>query len=211
MASKNKHRPTSKQQSKMGTAPQQSRVTQQSFTQASSDIQTTSPQLVFGSTSGAVVVPPVFEKAARIGKSAVLDGRPTKLPVILKDESIGRKENRRGKQRENEAADTIVKNGYNITHNPEIQGKKNPDYIIDGKIYDCYSPSLHREIPLIVKKIITKVNSGQAARIVLNLDDWKGKRTYHRDVRRLKDSIREASIDGLKGVMIVRRGTVTQL
>jgi hypothetical protein len=42
--------------------------------------------------------------------------------------------------RENEAADVLAKYGYVVEQNPTMPGSKNPDYLIEGKIFDCYSP-----------------------------------------------------------------------
>ena len=49
--------------------------------------------------------------------------------------------NTRGLMRENESADILVKNGYDVEQNPDVQGtNKNPDYRVNGEIYDNYAP-----------------------------------------------------------------------
>lgn len=54
---------------------------------------------------------------------------------------------RRSLIRENEAAETIAKNGYNIEQDPVIEGTtRNPDYLIEGEIFDCYSPAENTKV-----------------------------------------------------------------
>ncbi|WP_218031493.1 CdiA C-terminal domain-containing protein [Paenibacillus kobensis] len=51
------------------------------------------------------------------------------------------KDNIRALERENEAAEILAKNGYKVEQNPNVPNTtKNPDYKIEGKIFDCYSP-----------------------------------------------------------------------
>lgn len=50
-------------------------------------------------------------------------------------------ETKRSLSRENEAADILVKNGYDVEQNPKISDtSKDPDYLINETIFDCYSP-----------------------------------------------------------------------
>ena len=78
--------------------------------------------------------------------------------------------------RENEATETIARNGYSIEQNPIVEGTtRNPDYSIEGEIFDCYSPAKNTKIRNIASTIEEKViEKGQANRVVLNLDDWNG-------------------------------------
>ena len=65
---------------------------------------------------------------------------------------------KRSLMRENEAAETIAKNGYNIEQNPVIEGTtRNPDYIIEGEIFDCYSPAENTKIRNVASTIEEKV------------------------------------------------------
>lgn len=49
--------------------------------------------------------------------------------------------------RENEAAETLAKNGYEVEQNPIVKGtNRNPDYIIEGEIFDCYAPSKNKSV-----------------------------------------------------------------
>ena len=78
--------------------------------------------------------------------------------------------------RENEAADTIAKNGYDIEQNPKVEGTtRDPDYRIESEIFDCYSPAGQTSTRNIASTISEKViKKGQTKRVVLNLDDWNG-------------------------------------
>lgn len=76
--------------------------------------------------------------------------------------------------RENESAETLAKNGYNVEQNPQVPGNKRPDYKIEGKVFDCYSPQDGTSVRNIASGIQKKVEAGQTNRIVLNLDDWHG-------------------------------------
>lgn len=73
--------------------------------------------------------------------------------------------------RENQAADILAEKGYIVEQNPGmLPNGKNPDYKIEGRYFDCLSPKSNN-IDQIRKGISRKVRSGQADRIVLNLDD----------------------------------------
>lgn len=50
-------------------------------------------------------------------------------------------ETRRAVTRQNESAEELAQKGYDVEHAPQVSGRKNPDYRINGKIFDCYSPS----------------------------------------------------------------------
>ena len=114
---------------------------------------------------------------------------------------------KRSLMRENEAAETIAKNGYNIEQNPVIEGTtRNPDYIIEGEIFDCYSPDENTKIRNIASTIEEKViTKGQTERVVLNLDDWKG------DVNALVKQLNDYPIEGLKEVIVVQNGSVQSI
>ena len=114
---------------------------------------------------------------------------------------------KRSLMRENEAAETIAKNGYNIEQKPVIEGTtRNPDYIIEGEIFDCYSPAENTKIRNVASTIEEKViKKGQTERVVLDLDDWKG------DVNALVKQLNDYPIEGLKEVIVVHNGSVQSI
>jgi len=82
--------------------------------------------------------------------------------------------------RQNQAADLLADNGYDIKMLPEnmvdnpygIVPGKFPDYLIDGVPFDCFSPET-ANVYNIWRTVQTKTVN-QARRIVLNLDGFPG-------------------------------------
>jgi len=89
----------------------------------------------------------------------------------------GCQENKRSLQRENESADRLVENGYNVEQNPLIKTTDNlregaqPDYRINGEIFDNYAPNNKADVEQIRNQISRKVKRKQTYRIIINLDD----------------------------------------
>ena len=82
-------------------------------------------------------------------------------------------DNVRALERENEAAEILAKNGYHVEQNPNVPNTtKNPDYKIEGEIFDCYSPKPNTSPRNIGSDIQGKVEAGQTDRVVLNLSDY---------------------------------------
>jgi len=108
----------------------------------------------------------------------------------------------RSLQRENESADILSQSGYKVEQNPNVSGPKNPDYKIEGRIFDNYAPSTKnpRNIWSLLKK--SKIDTGQADRIVLNLEDSAV------DLKILKKQFNDWSMSGLKEVIVIKNGQV---
>ena len=81
-------------------------------------------------------------------------------------------ETRRGLYRENESADVVYAAGHSVEQKPIIEGRTNPDYIIDGEIFDNYAP-ITENLRTIHDTVSRKVQRNQAENIVLNLRDSK--------------------------------------
>jgi hypothetical protein len=97
-------------------------------------------------------------------KSGVPTGRPAKISPKDDDSTV------RSLTRENESARTLADAGFNIEQKPEVPGLKNPDYLIEGRIFDCCAPNTDN-LRNIASRIMEKVEEGQTSRVVLNLDD----------------------------------------
>ncbi|MDL9998624.1 hypothetical protein QTI24_08440 [Variovorax sp. J22P240] len=111
----------------------------------------------------------------------------------------------RSLQRENESAEAPANSGFHVEQNPRVEGPKNPDYKINGAIYDNYAPETSN-VRNIWTTIQQKVSSGQAGNIVLNLSDSAA------DLSRLKEQFAKFPINGLEGILIVDRlGSVMKL
>ena len=111
--------------------------------------------------------------------------------------------------RQNEAADTLANMGYRVEMLPEtnggsgygLQSEANPDYIIEGQVFDAYAPTTGN-IGNIWFTIYDKVQR-QAERIVLILDDTT---VTVNDVQNYFD---ENSIPNLKEIFILVDGKLT--
>ncbi len=123
--------------------------------------------------------------------NAVSKGRKTKISSKDNLETI------RSLTRENESADILAKIGYDVEQNPKVDGPKNPDYKINGKVFDNYSPGANKSPRGIMSKIEDKIISGQTERIVLNLSDWKG------NINDLIKQIKDWPIKGLKEIIAI--------
>jgi hypothetical protein len=127
------------------------------------------------------------------------DGTPTR---IRDNESP---ENKLALQRENESAQILARKGYQVEQNPSTPGDKNPDYRIEGEIFDNYAPT-SGNARNIADTIEDKVTSGQADRIVLNLTD------SNVDLDRMRAQLRDWPIEGLKEVKVIdKNGNVVDL
>lgn len=103
----------------------------------------------------------------------------------------------RSHELENEAADILARAGYDVEQNRRVPPHK-PDYHIEGKVFDCYSPRPGTSVRNIAEREIRrKVERGQADRIVLNLTDWDG------DVDDLREQLTNYPVPGLKEIMII--------
>jgi hypothetical protein len=121
-----------------------------------------------------------------------LTGRPT--PARANDKDA---ENLRAIERENESARILAENGYDVEQNPVARlNRKNPDYKLNGEYADCYAPSTGN--PRSIRDAVAKkVNTGQADRIVLNLDDSRV------TLETLRKQLSEGPIADLKEIIII--------
>ena len=100
-------------------------------------------------------------------------GKLSGIRTIIK----GSKDHERSLQRENESADRLMENGYNVEQNPLIKTTDNiregaqPDYRINGEIFDNYAPNNKADVEQIRNQISRKVKRKQTYRIIINLDD----------------------------------------
>ncbi|MCO6555559.1 MAG: hypothetical protein J6572_11205 [Gilliamella sp.] len=132
--------------------------------------------------------------SAKAGKEAMgsLTGQQTKLPPNASAENI------RSLQRENESAKILSKNGYHVEQNPMTSGIKNPDYKINGEIFDNYAPS-SSNIRNIWREVDKKVQKGQTNSVVINLADSKA------TVADLQKQFKDWPIKGLNKVIVIDR------
>ncbi|OXA72595.1 hypothetical protein B0A56_13720 [Flavobacterium columnare NBRC 100251 = ATCC 23463] len=106
--------------------------------------------------------------------------------------------------RENEAADILAKKGYDIEQNPNISNTtKNPDYKIEGEIFDCYSPyNSSKSVRNIWTEVKSKIDAKQTERVVINLKNWDG------EISNLQKQFTDYPVENLKELMIIDKNNV---
>jgi Contact-dependent growth inhibition CdiA C-terminal domain len=128
-------------------------------------------------------------------------GRPQGKPEgVRKQDDL---ETQRGIQRQNESADTLAKAGYKVEQLPKskVQGQKNPDFRIEGEIFDAYSPNTPKASN-IAKALQNKINRGQASRFVLNLEDSGV------TLADLQSQLQTYPIKGLEEIVVIKNGEI---
>ncbi|MEU8300885.1 hypothetical protein AB0C04_26815 [Micromonospora sp. NPDC048909] len=121
---------------------------------------------------------------------------------------------------ENQCADTIAEQGYLVHQNPtqheildawRITGdvgdpKRSPDYLIEGHVFDCYSPMGPTSPRAVSSAVSRKVTRSQTQRVVLNLHDWRG------DLGALRQQFEKWPVPGLKElVAVTQTGRIVQI
>ncbi len=123
-------------------------------------------------------------------------------------------ETKRSLIRENHSADVLANNGYDVEQNPSIPGTtKKPDYNLRRYgdpnepyvTYDNYAPASGTSVRSIWRTVERKIQSGQAEGAVINLND------SNVSFAELQAQFSQWPIPGLKGVLVIRGRTVSQL
>lgn len=105
--------------------------------------------------------------------------------------------------RENESADILVKNGFNVEQNPTVSGAKNPDYRVNGEIVDNYAPATG-SVRNMWTYVQGKANAGQAPNVVINLADSPA------TVDAVTQQFTNYKIPGLQRIVLIdQNGTVS--
>ncbi|WP_395856397.1 hypothetical protein [Cystobacter fuscus] len=105
---------------------------------------------------------------------------------------------------ENESADILARQGYEVEQNPKVPGSRNPDYKIEGRIFDNYAPSTSRPRNIWSEVDGNKVNPNppktrQADRIVINLRDSDV------DIAALQGQFKDWVMPNLKEVLVITK------
>jgi len=105
-------------------------------------------------------------------------------------------------QLQDEAAHTLAQNGYDVLRKPPVKPNgKNPDYQIEGRYFDCYSPR-NPNPRNIWREVQNKVKEGQADRIVVNLDNSSV------DLSALREQFAKWPIENLREVFFIKGGKI---
>jgi hypothetical protein len=110
----------------------------------------------------------------------------------------------RGLARENDSADVLARRGYDVEQNPKTPGKKNPDFRIEGRIFDNMAPGAGN-LRSVWNHVGRKVARGQTDRIVLNLSD------SHITLHDAATQFSSWPIPGLKELIVVHGDHVVHL
>lgn len=125
--------------------------------------------------------------------------RGSKTEIMPNDDA----ETTRGKTRENESAEILAGKGYNVEQNPDVPGMENPDYRIEGRIFDCYAPSNPKAYN-IAESIRLKVERGQTQRIILYLDDSEVL------LEELRQQLNSNPIAALREIIVLKSGEIIE-
>jgi hypothetical protein len=133
---------------------------------------------------------------------------PDRRPSGPATELQGTAANKEDLRRENETAKVLAEAGYDIEQNPATTSNgKNPDYLIEGEVWDCYSPrgSSTRTIHTAIREKVGRGGEDQQAdRIILNLDACGA------SVAEIRARLERSPIRRLREIKIVKDGNVTQ-
>ncbi|ARJ40940.1 Contact-dependent inhibition of growth factor CdiA [Pantoea alhagi] len=115
------------------------------------------------------------------------------------------KENIRSLNRENESAQILSQSGFQVEQNPYISGNKNPDYRINGEVFDNYAPK-SSNVRNIYSEVKRKVTSGQTNNVVINMSDTKA------SLPALQNQLSQWPIIGLEKVIVIdKSGNVIRI
>jgi contact-dependent growth inhibition (CDI) system CdiA-like toxin len=107
-------------------------------------------------------------------------------------------ETERGRRRENESAQVYAEHGFDVEQNPSFPGAKDPDFRIEGKIFDSFAPARGKSVRNIWSVARGKVADDQTRRVSLNLDDSDV------SIDQLKEQFGRWHIQDLEEVIVVR-------
>ncbi|MBZ8327737.1 hemagglutinin repeat-containing protein [Escherichia coli] len=96
----------------------------------------------------------------------ILSGRVTQIDPAMSKEQV------RSLNRENESARILSQSGFSVEQNPYVSGNKNPDFKINGEIFDNYAPK-SSSVRNIWTEVKGKIDEGQTTNVVINMADTK--------------------------------------
>jgi Contact-dependent growth inhibition CdiA C-terminal domain len=134
-------------------------------------------------------------------------GKPKEINPKDKDPN-----NIRGTNGENQAAEVLAKNGYDVEKLPDsvkgkVPGIKKPDFKIEGEVFDSYTPAettKARSVAAVLagKLLDPKTGAKQADRFVVNL--MESNLTFEE----LTEQFTKYPLEGLKEILLIKDGKV---
>ncbi len=99
----------------------------------------------------------------------------------------------------------LAKAGFDTEQNPAFAGEKNPDFRIEGRIFDNFAPSFNKTVRNIWSVVEDKVEAEQTRRVILNLDD------SNISVQHLRQQFSSWRIEHLEEVIAVRENKIYRI
>ena len=124
---------------------------------------------------------------------------PRGSPEVQKGAKAGQA---RDLQLQDEAAHSLARHGYDVLRKPPVKAnRRRPDYQIEGRYFDCYSPnnSSPRNIWFEVR---SKVKGEQVDRVIINLDNSSV------DISALRKQFETWPIENLREVIFLKNGNI---
>lgn len=123
-----------------------------------------------------------------------------------------------GIKKQNETADFLADQGYDIKMLDEIDGGNgygkiegsNPDFLVEGNVFDCYAPKPDGKVQSIIKEIAGKTKK-QSGRIVLNLDNFPDEKVAEITETFLRKANPNGDLKRLEELILVKDGRITRI
>jgi hypothetical protein len=107
----------------------------------------------------------------------------------------------------------LAGHGYRVHQNPTkleiamardragdvVRASAEPDYLVEGRVFDCYSPTPTKAMRGVWSETRDKIAKQQTQRVVINLQDWQG------DINALRQQFATWPIPGLKEVKVITK------
>jgi len=115
-------------------------------------------------------------------------------------------EQTRALQLQDEAAHSLARNGYDVLRKPPVKANgRRPDYQVEGRYFDCYSPNNSNPRNIWTEVKAKAVKREQIDRVIINLDNSSV------DISALRKQFTEWPIKGLREVILLKNGEIIPL
>jgi hypothetical protein len=146
-----------------------------------------------------------------------LGGTPTGSVTYIRPALHAR--NARDLRAENDSAVILARNGYRTHQNPTDQQvadarswsgdtgdpAKDPDYLVEGRVFDCYAPNPTKQVRGIWTEAGNKVRAEQTQRVAIYLQDWLG------DIDALRQQFAAWPIEDMKEVVAIMNDQIVPI
>ncbi|WP_341184745.1 CdiA C-terminal domain-containing protein [Paenibacillus sp. FSL H7-0756] len=123
-----------------------------------------------------------------------------------------------GIKKQNDTDNFLADSGYDIKMLDEIEGGNghgikegsNPDFLIEGKVFDCYAPKPEGQVKTLINEIAKKTKE-QSARIVLNLDNFPNEKVTEIINTLLRKANPNGDLKRLEELILVKDGKIIRV